>query len=264
MSRRVSVNQFVRTNVTSHDSSGSDEATCAESDAANDRRVRTQLASGEGPHRHAAVVPVIETDRHDHAAADRKPLSEPFSVVLSCDLNPVPALKRRAEGEFGVALDERAIAVVIEDRERREVELSDQRTARPRLHGDARADHAVVAAEEADAGLNDFLHVVERHLELNPDDPRALYLGAGGLMELGDRERAIAWTGRALALDPSDSGTLYNCACVYALGGQRDDAIKCLDQAVANGFGHREWLENDSDFDGIRDDPRFQAIVRKL
>ncbi len=118
--------------------------------------------------------------------------------------------------------------------------------------------------DEADAGLNDFLHVVERHLELNPDDPRALYLGAGGLMELGDRERAIAWTGRALSLDPSDSGTLYNCACVYALGGQRDEAIRCLDQAIANGFGHREWLENDSDFDGIRDDPRFQALVRKL
>ncbi len=36
MSRRVSVNQLMRANVVSYDSAGSDEATCAESDAAND------------------------------------------------------------------------------------------------------------------------------------------------------------------------------------------------------------------------------------
>lgn len=118
--------------------------------------------------------------------------------------------------------------------------------------------------EEASASLNDFLHVVESHLELNPDDARALYLGAGGLMELGQRDRALAWGARALALDPEDSGVLYNCACVYALGDEREKAISCLERAVANGFGHREWLENDADFDSLRGDPRFEAVLRKL
>ena len=40
MSRRVSINQLVRSNVVSYDSARSDEATCAESDTANDCCVR--------------------------------------------------------------------------------------------------------------------------------------------------------------------------------------------------------------------------------
>ncbi|MCI0403645.1 MAG: protein kinase, partial [Acidobacteria bacterium] len=39
----------------------------------------------------------------------------------------------------------------------------------------------------------------EKHLELHPDDARALYLGAGCLAHLGERARALDWAGRALA-----------------------------------------------------------------
>ena len=84
---------------------------------------------------------------------------------------------------------------------------------------------------------------------------RALYLGAAGMMEIGQREKALDWVGRALVLDPEDSGVLYNSACVYALGGRPEEAIKLLDKAIDNGFGHREWLENDTDLDSLRADP---------
>jgi hypothetical protein len=53
-------------------------------------------------------------------------------------------------------------------------------------------------------------------------------------------------------------------ACSYALLGQIDDAIACLEKAVQNGFGHREWLENDSDLNALRNDPRFQALRARL
>jgi Flp pilus assembly protein TadD len=105
---------------------------------------------------------------------------------------------------------------------------------------------------------------VEHHLELNPDDARALCLGAAGLMSLGQQAKALEWAQRAYALDPEDSGILYNVACVYALGGRLHDAMSCLEQAVKNGFGHREWLENDTDLDPLRGEPRFQALVSKL
>jgi serine/threonine protein kinase/tetratricopeptide (TPR) repeat protein len=118
--------------------------------------------------------------------------------------------------------------------------------------------------EEAIAALRRGLQVAERHLELTPDDARALVLGAGALMQLGDSDRALDWARRAHALDPDDSAVLYNVACAYALGGQTEEAIKGLDQAITNGFGHKEWLENDSDFDSIRGDPRFQALLKKL
>jgi tetratricopeptide (TPR) repeat protein len=117
---------------------------------------------------------------------------------------------------------------------------------------------------EAEATQRRGVQLAEKHLELNPDDARALYLSAGALMQLGERQRALEWAGRALALDPEDSGVLYNVACVYALGAQPDEAMGCLEKAVQNGFGHRAWLENDSDFDSLRGDPRFQGLLERL
>ncbi|HLG05143.1 MAG TPA: protein kinase [Gemmatimonadales bacterium] len=118
--------------------------------------------------------------------------------------------------------------------------------------------------EEALAALRRGVQVAEKHLELNPDDARALYLSAGGLVQLGEPERALELARRAHAIDPEDSGVLYNVACVYSLAGLADEALKCLDKAIQNGFGHREWIENDSDLDNIRGDPRFEALRRRL
>jgi hypothetical protein len=46
--------------------------------------------------------------------------------------------------------------------------------------------------------------------------------------------------------------------------GEHEEALACIEKAVQNGFGHREWLENDSDLDSIRGEPRFQALLRRL
>jgi serine/threonine protein kinase/tetratricopeptide (TPR) repeat protein len=108
------------------------------------------------------------------------------------------------------------------------------------------------------------LQVVEKHLELNPDDARALYLGASALVMVGDRDRSLEWARRAFAIDPEDSGVLYNVACAYVYLGLTEDAIACLEKAVQNGFGHREWLENDSDLDPLRADPRFEALRKRI
>jgi tetratricopeptide (TPR) repeat protein len=118
--------------------------------------------------------------------------------------------------------------------------------------------------EEAKAVLRRGLQVAEKHLELNPDDARALYLAAGALVQLDERERALEWARRAQAIDPQDSGLLYNVACVFSLAGLKDEALGCLDTAIQNGFGHREWVENDSDLDPLRVDPRFQALLKRL
>ena len=120
-----------------------------------------------------------------------------------------------------------------------------------------RRDEALDAAREG-------LKVADAHLELNPDDARAWYLSAVGLMRLGQRDQALERTRRALAIDPEDPAVLYNAACVYALAGSSQEALDHLDKAIQNGFGHRDWLENDSDWDSIRGEPRFQALLRKL
>jgi adenylate cyclase len=105
---------------------------------------------------------------------------------------------------------------------------------------------------------------VEKHLEMHPDDARALYLGAGSLMTLGDRDKAREWAERALDADRGEPAVLYNVACTYSLMGDKDRALELLDQAVQQGFGYRAWLEKDSDLDPIRDDPRFDQVLARL
>lgn len=55
---------------------------------------------------------------------------------------------------------------------------------------------------------------------------------------------------------------LYNLACGYALNGQRDEAIATLERLAERGsdFG----AADDSDFENLRSDPRFHAVLVRL
>jgi len=108
------------------------------------------------------------------------------------------------------------------------------------------------------------IEIIEKHLELNPDDARALYFGANALAKLGNREKALDWLGRSRAVDPEDSAVLYNVGCVYALLGETDQALDCLEQAVVHGYAHKEWIEHDSDLDSLRQSPRFRKLVASI
>jgi tetratricopeptide (TPR) repeat protein len=117
---------------------------------------------------------------------------------------------------------------------------------------------------EAEAAYRKAAQIVARHVELNPEDPRALYMGAVALCRLGRTEEGLEWGDRALALDPDDAGVLYNLACLNAVTGRLDRALELLEKAVRNGFGHRAWIENDPDLDSLRSLPGFQALLSTL
>ncbi|MEN8152753.1 MAG: protein kinase [Acidobacteriota bacterium] len=108
------------------------------------------------------------------------------------------------------------------------------------------------------------LDVVRKHLNLNPDDSRALYLGAGALIKAGEIEEANQWIERAVALDPDEVAVLYNAACIYSELGKVDEALGYFERAIETGFASKEWIDNDSDLDPIRDHPRFQNALKNL
>lgn len=104
----------------------------------------------------------------------------------------------------------------------------------------------------------------ERHLQLSPGDSRALYLSATACVDLGETERGLAMMAQALEIDPDDAYIVYGGACFYAQLGRLEESMRCFEQALATGFAHREWIENDTDLDPIRDDPRFKALLDRL
>ncbi len=117
---------------------------------------------------------------------------------------------------------------------------------------------------ESEAAYRRGLQAAEEYLRLYPDGARALCLGATGWCGLGDRERALEWARRALAVDPDEPMTLYNVACVYSLLGRIDEALDTLCRAAELGFAHKEWIQNDSDFNPLHGHPRFQALLASL
>ena len=104
----------------------------------------------------------------------------------------------------------------------------------------------------------------EEHVEHHPQEGRALYLGAHAHHGLGNREKAVEWSERAMQMAPRDPATLYNLGCLFCLTGQIDRCFECFQTAVEHGFSHLSWLESDPDLEPIRSDPRFADLVRAL
>ncbi len=127
----------------------------------------------------------------------------------------------------------------------------------------AMALRALGRTEEARAADLRGLRVVEKHVQLHPDDSRALLFGATAHLQAGNRNTCLEWVNRALAITQDEPITFYNAACNYSLAGEVDEAIKYLEKALTSGMAQKDWIRNDSDLDPIRQDPRFQAFMRR-
>ncbi len=104
--------------------------------------------------------------------------------------------------------------------------------------------------------------LVERELVAHPEDSRPAHFGVAALLELGEYDRAREWIRRAIAIEPDETNTLYNCACAYAKLGDHDAALDLLESVLKHGSSrYREWIAHDSDMDPLRSHPRFQKLL---
>ena len=125
------------------------------------------------------------------------------------------------------------------------------------LRGEGRVEEAKLEARLA-------IDVVEKHLEWNPDDVRALLLGAGSLIILDNVERAEKWMRRAMEIDPGDPISLYNIGCNLATMNQVEKSLDYLERALAHGTFSKGWMEHDEDLANLRSHPRYVALLKNL
>jgi tetratricopeptide (TPR) repeat protein len=81
-----------------------------------------------------------------------------------------------------------------------------------------------------------------------------LYL-EGRYAEAADGAREVA------EAHPEFAGLLYNLACCESLAGRPADAIEHLRLAIGRSERYRSFAAEDSDFDPVRDEAAFQALV---
>jgi len=116
--------------------------------------------------------------------------------------------------------------------------------------------------QDAQTAAQRSIERAERELTIHPDNTRAAYLGAKALVTLGQNDRAKEWLDRALTTDPDDVLTQYNVACAYTALGDHEAAFDLLERLLPNANHEtKAWIKYDSDFDPLRDQPRYQKIL---
>ena len=108
--------------------------------------------------------------------------------------------------------------------------------------------------EEAIAGYN-------QAIEINPEYPFPWQSRGFALMQLRQLDVAHESFDQAILLKPDDDRAYYDKACCYGLQNQIDSAIATLQQAITLDSECRDEAKTDADFDLIRQDDRFKALI---
>ena len=77
----------------------------------------------------------------------------------------------------------------------------------------------------------------------------------------GDYDKAIEVMAPIVEEHPEYTGLYFNLACLESLAGRPDDAIEHLGKAIEGSPRFKDMARSDTDFDPIRTDPRFEALV---
>jgi len=80
----------------------------------------------------------------------------------------------------------------------------------------------------------------------------------------GRTDAARAETARLAELGAQDFGVGYDIALIYAALGEREPALAALEAALEDHSQMIGFLNVDLGFDGLRDEPRFRAVVQRL
>jgi adenylate cyclase len=118
--------------------------------------------------------------------------------------------------------------------------------------------------QKAEASRRRGIKAVEAKLKLNPDDARALYMGANGLAALGEYKKSLEWADLALRIDPDEPMVLYNVACIQSLAHQYERALDTLERSVKKGLKQVGWLQHDSNLDPLRKLPRYKQLLKQF
>jgi|GEM_PF-1301384 Flp pilus assembly protein TadD len=112
---------------------------------------------------------------------------------------------------------------------------------------------------DAEAALSSY----ETALNLQPDN--AYTWGGFGYAfhVLGRYEEAMASYQKVLELDSNYAPAYYNIACLYGSQGDVDLAIQNLQRAIELDSEYREMAKTDSDFDSLRKNSRFRALLER-
>ena len=101
-------------------------------------------------------------------------------------------------------------------------------------------------------------------LRIVPSDFAAVVQAGNAARRKGDPKEAAELFRRAARLRPDSWVPLYNLACLRAVEGDREAALKLLGELPAKGFHNPRLLEQDEDLKSLRDAPELRRILEAV
>jgi adenylate cyclase len=122
-----------------------------------------------------------------------------------------------------------------------------------------------VATDDAENARRAARMTLERADAIVAQDPVnsfAMDCAAVAHAVLGQAPRAREWMDRAIRIDPDNTGIRYNFACtLMAHLEDAEGALEMLGPVLAQSLSMARYANIDPDLDGLRHDPRFQAMI---
>jgi Flp pilus assembly protein TadD len=106
----------------------------------------------------------------------------------------------------------------------------------------------------------DAIAPLRRVAELEPENVQVLLALGWCHKRTGRIDLAIEALEAALAADNDEPLIRYNLACYHSVAGDKRQALAYLEQALALDPNYGLLIDDESDFDSLRNDPEFQAI----
>ena len=111
---------------------------------------------------------------------------------------------------------------------------------------------------------DEAIECCNKALEIDDKHADAWINRSAALIRLGKYEEAIECCNRILEKDANYALAWYNRACAKVRNGQIESGINDLEKAVEIGKDYYvEMAKKDSDFESIRDEERFKAVLSK-
>ena len=126
-----------------------------------------------------------------------------------------------------------------------------------------RTFQAVVLGRSGDRA--EAVRVLSEVLAEHPTMDGIRPLLAQQLIKQGEAEAARAQlTERVREAADADHDIAYWLATAHVMLGDREDALHWLERAVELGNENRTWFESDPNWESLREDPRFVALMRRI
>ncbi|HVZ18553.1 MAG TPA: tetratricopeptide repeat protein, partial [Terriglobales bacterium] len=113
---------------------------------------------------------------------------------------------------------------------------------------------------EAKAAYEHAISRAEKRREVNPKDATVLAFLADYYAMAGNREQALKNIEQALAVAPNDSEARYRSAIVYNQLGDQERCLAALGNAIKLGYSARV-IADTPDFDHLRNNAKFKKLV---